>query len=176
VSPEHLHPAAALAEVSAGAPDLETLFQRHYLPIARTIGTVVHSHALAEELAVEVFLRWPGHAPNPAAWLYRTAVNLAVDHLRRSVRHARLSRFIPWLRPPATPGEIHEASAQQARVRLVLAMLPRRQSQLLLLRTQGLAYAELAAALQLNPASIGTLLSRAQQNFRKEYVARYGER
>jgi RNA polymerase sigma-70 factor, ECF subfamily len=34
----------------------------------------------------------------------------------------------------------------------------------------------LAAALKLNPASVGTLLSRAQQAFRKEYIQRYGER
>jgi RNA polymerase sigma-70 factor (ECF subfamily) len=34
---------------------------------------------------------------------------------------------------------------------------------------------ELAAALELNPASVGTLISRAQQAFRKEFIQRYGE-
>jgi RNA polymerase sigma-70 factor (ECF subfamily) len=46
---------------------------------------------------------------------------------------------------------------------------------LLLLRGQGLLYEELAAALSINPASVGTLLSRAKAAFRKEYVKRYGE-
>jgi RNA polymerase sigma-70 factor (ECF subfamily) len=47
---------------------------------------------------------------------------------------------------------------------------------LLVLRSQGFSYEELAATLNLNPASIGTLLSRAQHAFRKEYTRRYGTR
>jgi len=46
---------------------------------------------------------------------------------------------------------------------------------LLLLYSHGLSYDELASALNLNPVSIGTLLSRAQQTFRKEYTKRYGQ-
>ena len=38
---------------------------------------------------------------------------------------------------------------------------------MLLLRFNGLSYAEVAAALGLNPASIGTLISRAPQNFKR---------
>jgi RNA polymerase sigma-70 factor (ECF subfamily) len=51
-----------------------------------------------------------------------------------------------------------------------------RQAELLLLRHEGFDYRELAAALHLNPASVGTLLSRAQETFRKEYIKAYGER
>ena len=36
-------------------------------------------------------------------------------------------------------------------------------------------YDELASTLDLNPSSVGTLLARAQQAFRKEYIKRYGE-
>jgi RNA polymerase sigma-70 factor, ECF subfamily len=56
----------------------------------------------------------------------------------------------------------------------VLAVIEPRQSELLLLRSQGLSYEELAATLNLKAASIGTLLARAQQAFRKEYIKRYG--
>ena len=80
----------------------------------------------------------------------------------------------------ATPGapdpeQVRAAVEEQEHVRTVLAALDPRQAELLLLRGSGLSYAELAAALELNPASIGTLLSRAQQAFRKEYIKRYGE-
>ena len=54
--------------------------------------------------------------------------------------------------------------------------MPMRQTELLLLRHDGASYEELASTLELNPASVGTLLSRAQQAFRKEYLKRYGER
>jgi RNA polymerase sigma-70 factor (ECF subfamily) len=50
-----------------------------------------------------------------------------------------------------------------------------RQAELLLLRTHGFSYEELASALDLNFSSIGTLLSRAERAFRKEYIKRYGD-
>ena len=40
-------------------------------------------------------------------------------------------------------------------------------------RFEGLSYDELASALELNPRSVGTFLSRAQQAFRKEYIRLY---
>ena len=73
-----------------------------------------------------------------------------------------------------TPEDVRSAAEEQERVRLVLALIPARQAELLVLRSHGLSYDELAAALELNPASIGTLLSRAQNAFRKEYLKRYG--
>jgi RNA polymerase sigma-70 factor (ECF subfamily) len=58
---------------------------------------------------------------------------------------------------------------------VVLVAIQARQAELLVLRTQGLSYDELACALNLKPASIGTFLSRAEQAFRKEYIKRYGQ-
>lgn len=75
-----------------------------------------------------------------------------------------------------TPEEVHAANEEQERVRLVLATVAARQGEILVLRSQGLTYEELASALNLNPASVGTLLSRAQKAFRKEYTKRYGEK
>ena len=60
-------------------------------------------------------------------------------------------------------------------MRAVLAAMSRRDAELLLLRSGDYSYDELANALVINAASVGTLLSRAKQAFRKEYVKRYGE-
>jgi RNA polymerase sigma-70 factor (ECF subfamily) len=73
-----------------------------------------------------------------------------------------------------TPEDVRSAAEEQERVRLVLAVIEPRQAELLVLRSHDLSYDELAAALELNPASIGTVLSRAQDAFRKEYIKRYG--
>ncbi len=59
-------------------------------------------------------------------------------------------------------------------MRLVLAALDERQAELLLLRSSGLSYEEVASAADVNPSSVGTLISRAQQAFRKEYLKQYG--
>jgi RNA polymerase sigma-70 factor, ECF subfamily len=162
--------------------DLESLFRAHYGRIAGVIVRVVRDSGRAEELAVEVFLRLSrnkaAQSDNPAAWLYRIAVRIGLDELRRQTRRLHYERLLGVLRRTSvpTPEQIHAASEERERVRRVLATIPRRQSELLLLRNQNLSYEELASALDMNPASIGTLLTRAQQKFRKEYIKRYGKR
>jgi RNA polymerase sigma-70 factor (ECF subfamily) len=58
---------------------------------------------------------------------------------------------------------------QQEAVRRALRELRPQDSVLLLARHSGLSYAEVAAALDLNPASVGTLLARAEGRFKRIY-------
>ena len=164
--------------VSEAPFDLEIVFRAQYERVARVIARVVRDQARAEELAVEVFLKlWrnpQAHGEKAEGWLYRTAVRAALDDLRRQTRRLRYERLLGFRRPP-TPEDVHSAAEEQEQVRMVLSALQTRQAEMLVLRSNGLSYEEVAAALDLNPASVGTLLIRAQQAFRKEYVNRYGE-
>jgi RNA polymerase sigma-70 factor (ECF subfamily) len=108
------------------------------------------------------------------AWLYRTAVRLGLNELRGSSRRARHESLAAITQAFPDPEQARAAAEQQRQVREVLAALDPRQASLLVLRSSGLTYEEVAAALELNPASVGTFLSRAQQAFRKEYIKRYG--
>jgi DNA-directed RNA polymerase specialized sigma24 family protein len=56
------------------------------------------------------------------------------------------------------------------------SLLNPRDAELLLLRADDFSYNAIAQSLGLNSTSVGTLLSRAQQAFRKEYVKQYGPR
>jgi RNA polymerase sigma-70 factor (ECF subfamily) len=99
---------------------------------------------------------------------------MAIDELRRDARRARYARIAaPLVAQPATPEDVHALTDEQRRVRSVLATLSRRHAALLVLRSEGLSYQELAAALGLNPGSVGTLIGRAQRAFRTEYTRRY---
>jgi len=164
---------------NAGEPDLELVFRAQYGRIARVIASVVRDHAAAEELAVEVFLKWwrtpEAQGENAYGWLYRTAVRSALDELRRQNRRARFERLLAFGRKPPTPEEVRASNEEQQRVRTVLSAMTARQAELLILRSQGLTYAEVAASLEINVASAGTLIGRAQRAFRKEYIKRYGE-
>jgi RNA polymerase sigma-70 factor (ECF subfamily) len=159
--------------------DFETVFHAHYDRIARTIARVTGDPARAEELAVDVFWKlWRSPramGEKAGAWLYRTAVRTGLNELRHRVRRIRYERLSDAAARPPTPEEAHAAAEEQEHVRRVLASMDGRHAELLLLRGSGLKYEELASALDLNPASIGTLVSRAQQAFRKEYVKRYGQ-
>jgi RNA polymerase sigma-70 factor (ECF subfamily) len=174
----------AIAEMNSGEAevDLAAIFYAQYERLARVIAGVIRDRARAEELAVEVFLKWStspkAHRKNPEGWLYRTAVRTALNELRSELRRARyetLFGFFSFARRAPTPEDVHASSEMQQRVRSVLNVIGHRHAELLLLRNEGLSYDEVAKTLDIHPASIGTLLSRAQQAFRKEYRRRYGE-
>ena len=158
--------------------DLEAIFELQYERVARVIARVLRDPARAEELAVEVFLKWSrnprAHGNNAQAWLYRVAVRAGLDELRRESRRMRREQLLGFGRKTPTPEEIHASKQDQERVRAVLAAIPPRDAELLILRSDGLSYDELASALCVQASSIGTFLNRAGQTFRKEYVRRYG--
>jgi RNA polymerase sigma-70 factor (ECF subfamily) len=161
--------------------DIEVLFRAYYAQVARIIARVVRDQARSEELAVDVFLKlWrdrKAKQENVEAWLYRVAVNAGLDELRRQTRRGHYERMLAWIRPRAsvaTPEDLHSRSQQQDKVRSVLGVMEPRQAQFLLLRSQDFSYQEVASILNLNPASIGTLLWRAPESFRREYIRRYG--
>jgi DNA-directed RNA polymerase specialized sigma24 family protein len=53
----------------------------------------------------------------------------------------------------------------------VLSLLKPAQAQLLILRSAGLSYKELADALEVKATSVGTMLNRAEEEFRDRYIA-----
>jgi RNA polymerase sigma factor (sigma-70 family) len=174
----------ALAEMNAREArfDIDALFRAHYRRVAGMIARVVRDPARAEELAVEVFLKlWrnsSAQGDHAEGWLYRVALRAGLDELRRQSRRARYERLLSFVRStpsPTTPEQLHSDAEQQERVRSVLSALPQRQAEFLVLRSHGFSYDELALTLSLNPSSVGTLLSRAQQSFRKEFIKRYGQ-
>ena len=158
--------------------ETERIFRTHYASLARVIAKVTRDPARAEELAVEVCLKWTAsrkaEGENAERWLYRAAVQTGLNELRRQARRSRYERLVSFVRGSPTPEELLVARQQEKRVRVLLAAIEPRQAELLLLRSQGFSYEELAATLSLNPASVGALLNRAQQAFRKEYTRRHG--
>ncbi len=171
------------AESIVAAEPVTDVFVQHYARLARVIGRIIHDQARAEELAVEVILKWWRKSGTPGmqaglqaeAWLYRTAVREALDEWRRRARQSRFeSLFSMFREAPPTPERLYSEDVRRTRVRAVLSSLNRRHSELLLLRCEGLSYRKLAVALNINPGYIGSLLARAQADFRKEYTKRYG--
>jgi RNA polymerase sigma-70 factor (ECF subfamily) len=100
---------------------------------------------------------------------------MGLNELRDGERRARYEQMSDLARGLPGPEEMRAAAEQRENVQRVLAALEPRRAELLLLRGSGLTYEEVANALDLNPASVGTLISRAQQAFRKEYISRFGE-
>jgi RNA polymerase sigma-70 factor (ECF subfamily) len=161
-----------------GAFDFDDFFRAHDARIARAVARVTGDYARAEDLAVDAFWKlWCNpqvHGEKAGGWLYRTAIRMALNELRGNARRNHYEKQSALSNGSLTPEEARAAEEEREHVRAVLAALDERQAELLLLRTGGLSYEEVAEAADVNPVSVGTLISRAQQAFRKEYLKQYG--
>jgi RNA polymerase sigma-70 factor (ECF subfamily) len=161
------------------ADRFEGLFASHYAALARLIYRVVGDAGWAEELAAEAFWKLhrnpPSSEENLGGWLYSTGLRLALDNLRKRKRRARYEAMAPLPEAAQSPEEAVVRVQQQARVRQVLGALKPREATLLVLRSEGYKLNEIASIVGVSANSVGTLLARADEAFRKEYVKRYGE-
>lgn len=162
------------------ASDFGDLFTNYYVRLARLLYRVTGDTGRAEEVAAEAFWRLYRQPPptreNLEGWLYRTGLRLALDELRKAQRRSRYEALASLFGIPAGPDRALEQRETQVRVRRTLAGLNQQQASLILMRSDGFTYAEIAATLALNPASVGTLVARAEKAFREEYERRYGKR
>jgi len=152
--------------------DLEPVFRSAYPRVVAVAARVLGSRNEAEDVAQEVFLAF-GRSSVPAGeamgWLSVAAAHTALNHLRTGRRRA--SREEAVADGDAVSPDIAHAVVtldERRRVRAALAQLPRRQAVALVLRHSGLSYAEVAAALDLSPGSVGTTVRRAESALRKE--------
>lgn len=161
--------------------EFERVFLDHYEGILRVLLRVTGNRAQAEELANEVFWRLSQKSSlwlvtnNVGGWLYRTATRLGIDTLRASTRRSKYEQ--------AASAEIetdHQAPGgalnallreeERNRVRRALASMKPARAQILLMRADGASYQEIANALEVRAGSVGTLLRRAEDEFRKWYL------
>ena len=163
------------------SPTFETLFLEHWARVYRILYRLVGDPAEAEDLALETFVRLYEKAPlqrrefNPGGWLHRVATNLGLQSIRSWKRreHYELNAGKHALDESSEehPAEVMAQEEERRLVRLALAQMNERQSQLLIMRYSGLSYQEIASALKLAPTSIGPLLLRAEREFEKRYRA-----
>lgn len=159
--------------------DFKTIFLQNYARIYNLVYRLVGDRAEAEDLTLETFLKlWQQshfHADNLGGWLYRVATRLGYNSLRAAKRRTRYEqtagRDAIDRAEPIDPAYEAERADEQARVRAVLREMSERDAQLLILRHSGLSYKEIADALDLSPNSIGTLLTRAEAEFERRYLA-----
>ncbi len=152
----------------------ETLFRRHYPAVHRALVQMLGSDGaddVAQETLLTLYQQPPTVTPtvNVAAWLYRVALNRGYNALRGERRAvARAAAALPPT-PGEEPPDAAIRSEERAAVRAVLAQLPQRQRELLVLRSSGASYADIAEVLGVAPGSVGTLLARAERAFLRLY-------
>lgn len=169
-------------EEAAKHLDFDEAFVLHHRAVYRTAYAVVRNVAQAEDITQEVFLRLYRHLDSLAGqemlrpWLLRVAINVARNTLRGQsrtlAREDEFAKNMPF-DEQTTPGPDAEferrEEIKEAQRALDGVCEPARSC--LLLQQQGLSYHEIASALEINEASVGSLLARG----RKEFVRKFGK-
>jgi RNA polymerase sigma-70 factor (ECF subfamily) len=157
-----------VVECPSATDQFEQLYSLYQEAIYRYLYRLVDRADLAGDLTQDAFIRLHRQLQdnirlqNPRAWLYRVATNLGYNHLRREKRLDKVIRdWLPLLNRTLSPEREYARDEQRALARLAVDRLPRREQILLQLFQDGLSYAEIAVAINLNPASVGKLLARA---------------
>ena len=170
------HASTAGTGMVVGADDLAGMFSRHGRDLLRYCTRRVGPH-LAEDVVAETFLvaheRWERFDPQRGEllpWLYGIATRLLRRYVRAEVRALRESARLPLLEhgahDEAAAGRV-DAQRSVRRLSAVLAGLPRRQRDVLMLfAVAELEYAEIAAALDIPLGSVQSSLHRARAKVR----------
>ncbi|HCT75481.1 MAG TPA: RNA polymerase subunit sigma-70 [Micromonosporaceae bacterium] len=156
-----------------GPADIGGMFERYARDLLRYATQRVGEH-VAEDIVAQTFLAAyeQRHRYDPARgdllpWLYGICTNLLRRHKRTELRALRA---LAALRPAAVDGpnaDRIDAQRSVARVADVLARLPRRQREVLLLfAIAELEYAEIAVALNIPLGSVRSALHRARTKVR----------
>lgn len=153
--------------------DLDGVFRRDYQLVVGVAARVLGSRDQADDVAQDVFLSF-GRSSVPAdearGWLCVAAAHTALNLLRSGRRRASREETAAAA-GDAAAADVADAVVtreERSRVRAALAQLPRKQAVALVLRHSGLTYAEVAAALDLSPGSVGTTVRRAEAALREE--------
>jgi RNA polymerase sigma-70 factor (ECF subfamily) len=155
--------------------DLDRLFREYHQPLVRYLTRRLGDRDWAEEVAQETFLRAvrQGAIVSERAWLFAVATNLVRDEARRDARRRqRLELLREQARAEAVvePEPLTIERAQEtAMARRAIEMLSERDREALLMKEEGLDYNEIAAALELSVASVGTTLARARRRLVEAY-------
>lgn len=163
--------------------NLDSLFREFHQPLVRYLTRRLGDRDWAEEVAQETFLRAARQKEivSERSWLFAVATNLVRDEARKDARrrkHLELLAQEERDRQDIVPQHVAMENAENAAMaRRALEALSEKDREALLMREEGLDYNEIAAALELSVASVGTTLARARRRLVEAFEAQNaGER
>ena len=155
-------------------PAFERFFREHYPVVVRIAFGVTGDAQAAQDVAQDVFISAfqrfpePGESDHACAWVRVAAAHTALNAIRGERRRDQRQQLAGAGVPPAGPEETVLDEESRTEVRRALRRLPRRAATVLVLRHNGLSYAEVAEAMNVKVGHVGTMLRRAESALRKE--------
>ena len=148
----------------------ERFFREQYPVVVRIAFGVTGDAQAAQDVAQDVFISAfqrfpePGESDHACAWVRVAAAHTALNAIRGERRRDQRQQLGAGV-PPAGPEETVLDEESRTEVRRALRRLPRRAATVLVLRHNGLSYAEVAEAMNVKVGHVGTMLRRADQRY-----------
>ena len=158
------------------------LLEKHRSPVVHFLYRMVQNHAVAEELAQEVFLRVyrsrSSYEPTAkfTTWLFRIATHLALNALRDGRNERSQERLdertegMPALQVEDRRPSVEQSMVRQARldeVKHAVAALPGKQRAAVLMhKYKEMEYTQIAKVLNCSESAVKSLLFRAYETLR----------
>jgi len=166
----------------AGAARLEQVFREHQQRVFRAAYRVTGNATDAEDVLQNVFLRLARRdedalpVDNLSSYLYRAAINAALDLLRarRDTERVGIEEAQRLLSAPAegAPDRVQEAQELRAWLRRALARLRPRAAEVFALRyLEGYENHDIARMLRISRVAVAVTLHRTRRRLRRELRA-----
>ena len=160
------------------AVDLNALYLEHNEALTRYLTRLTGDRDSAADAAQEAYSRLlsqpPARDDNLRAWLYTVATNVVRDGWKKQQTALRLVQSqgaVPTTASAPDPHDLVERKERQQVVRKVLDRLSVKDRTVVLMREEGFAHKEIAAAVDTTTKSVGTMVARALRKFASELDA-----
>jgi len=151
-------------------------FERHRRHLLRYLARLVSSADVAEDLTQEAFARvyvvQDGTLRSPRSFLYRTAHNLAMDHMRRrrvAATEPLTDLTADTLGDDSPPPDACVAAREELRLieAAIQELPPKCRKVFIMLRFEGRSYKEIALAMALSETMVRKYAARALEHCRQ---------
>ena len=167
-------------QAAQGAPSFDEAFTLHHRAVFRAAYSLVRDSGLAEDVTQEVFLKLYQHIgslrdeEHVRPWLLRVASNTALNTIRSRGRAGAREEEFAVAATVGGSGPVgieadYERRTEIEEARRALASIKEPMRSCLLLKQQGLSYREIAQALSINEANVGSLIARGRKEFTRFY-------
>lgn len=147
----------------------EASHQNVYRLMVRMVG-LQDASDLTQQVFLQVFRKigqYSGRAQF-GTWIYRVAINEALQHLRRSKR-TRL-RILEQEPMDRSPDRYKNVGDKELLEKALGRLDPELRSAFLLREVEGLSYKEIAEALQIPEGTVGSRLNRARRELKQQLI------
>ncbi|WP_404360482.1 RNA polymerase sigma factor [Methylotuvimicrobium sp. KM1] len=163
--------------------NLESVYAKHQSELQLHLARIVDCPEIAAELVQEVFIIFSTEIrrqkiDHPRGFLFRTAKNLAYDHIKhRKVTEKHIDNIL-LLPSEEAPSAEHQALVEEklSIFSAIVDELPERVREAFILnRVYGMTYAEIAIELNISDSAVEKLISRALLHYRQQFKIRQSD-